>query len=1828
MEMALQPQSLLCPRSRLKVVIRPASSASGGGLAQEIYWKQNCSMHGFKFRKAKRTISLHTEVASSRGYAPRIAAESSIQEREHINNDEETFDTYNRLLRNESTEWKKLDTTEVDLSQDVSSSSMRKVDATDEAKLDILEDDLPRNLLNGVTMGEVDMLDEAGAEDDVFEVDLSALHNSTVGKMDAVNEVGTENDLFEVDLSALHSAAVGKVDVVDGAKAKEDLFEMDSLALHSVTMGKVDLSALALNNSMIEAVNVMDEAKAIEDTLEVELSGNATSSSTYGEVKFEVDSLGNTSSTVMYGPADGAYEPRSDEVTFKVDSSENASNNVMYGRADVVDESWADEGIFEVDFFTNASSGAEYGKVDVVDEAKTDDFTFEIDSLEKDSNNKMHGKAHMVDEAWDDEAIFEVDLFGNASSIPIYGEVNVLDEARADDGKFEVDLLGNTSSNSTHEEVDVVDEAQTGEATFEVDLLGNALSSAIYKEVPVMGGAQDDEVDVDFSINASITETEKEADAVDEARVEDETFDMDLVGKQISIDSMNDDVVEEGTKHHKYPMLSSAFIEVKTIHETPVSLKPELMSVVMDQEQDKPISSVYQQEGSIFNLHAENQSTVDFHEREQMAITFDKQKESVAKLSKEDQQTAGLPEKNMSFDGVHRKSQSIIGLPFQHQSIVSSPEKYRSIVGFHGQNQSIISSHKQDKSIVGVPKKIQSIVGSTKHDDSIVGFHKQDRSIVSVPEQKQSIVGFHKQDLSIVAVSKQNLSIVAIPRESQSKQISIVRRHDPLHLKEVETKDRDGISKKSGGDDDLPHMLFEEELSQVEDEARAIAYKKQHEVDVISLTPDIQESPQDNIDPQELRRMLQELADQNCSMGNKLFVFPEAVKANSTIDVYLNRNLSALANEPDVHIKGAFNSWRWRPFTERLHKSELSGDWWSCKLHIPKEAYRLDFVFFNGRLVYDNNDSNDFVLQVESTMDEDSFEEFLVEEKKRELERVATEEAERRRHAEEQQRMGEQRAAEQAAREQAKKEIELKKNKLQNLLSSARTHVDNLWHIEPSTYRQGDTVRLYYNRNSRPLMHSTEIWMHGGCNSWTDGLSIVERLVECDDENGDWWYANVHIPEKAFVLDWVFADGPPGNARNYDNNGRQDFHAILPNAMTNEEYWVEEENCIYTRLLHEIREREEAIKIKVEKRAKMKSEMKEKTMRMFLLSQKHIVYTEPLEIRAGTTVDVLYNPSNTVLNGKPEVWFRWSFNRWMHPSGVLPPKKMVKTEDGCHLKATVSVPSDAYMMDFVFSESEEGGIYDNRNGTDYHIPVSGSNAKEPPIHIVHIAVEMAPIAKVGGLADVVTSLSRAIQELGHHVEVILPKYNFMNQSNVKNLHVRQSFSLGGTEIKVWFGLVEDLSVYFLEPQNGMFGGGWVYGGNDAGRFGLFCQSALEFLLQSGSSPHIIHCHDWSSAPVAWLYKEHYAESRLATARIIFTIHNLEFGAHFIGKAMTYCDKATTVSHTYSKEVAGHGAIAPHRGKFYGILNGIDPDIWDPYTDNFIPMHYTSENVVEGKNAAKRALQQRFGLQQTDVPIVGIITRLTAQKGIHLIKHALHRTLERNGQVVLLGSAPDPRIQSDFCRLADSLHGENHGRIYAGSDFILVPSIFEPCGLTQLVAMRYGSIPIVRKTGGLYDTVFDVDHDKDRARVLGLEPNGFSFDGADCNEQSLLGLKPAVGSTPSAKGSWSKTGPGTGLPWTTLNCTIQLTNFEAPIQRWQEKASIGRYYKLNETWLKVKIFYLSCRYKLTQTWFKVKIFYLSYTYICRIKTLYSMHEQLWEYVSAMFPILSFNYEYLI
>ncbi|XP_073008814.1 starch synthase 3, chloroplastic/amyloplastic-like isoform X1 [Typha latifolia] len=891
----------------------------------------------------------------------------------------------------------------------------------------------------------------------------------------------------------------------------------------------------------------------------------------------------------------------------------------------------------------------------------------------------------------------------------------------------------------------------------------------------------------------------------------------------------------------------------------------------------------------------------------------------------------------------------------------------------------------------------------------------------------------------------------------------------------------------------------EEELHKVDE----------HPMELESDVDDSILSRKADMDAQARKKILEDLAEENFKRGNKVFIFPTSIKSDQIIELYLNRSLSTLVNEPEVLLSGAFNGWRWNFFTEKLHKSDLNGDWWSCQLYVPKEAYRIDFVFFNGGDIYENNNSEDYFLPVESRMNEEAFEYFLLEEKQRELERIATEQAERERQAEEQRRKEEEKAAIDADRAQAKIDVGRKREILQRQMKLATTSLENVWHIVPNVFTDGKTVRLFYNRSSRPLAHATEIWIHGGHNCWSDGLSIVERLLPAEKKDGDWWYADVVIPDRALVLDWVFADGPPQRAIVYDNNSLQDFHATVSKCMSEELFWVEEEERIFRKLQQERRLKEESVRKKAEKTAQMKAQTKESTMKKFLLSQKHIVYTEPLEVRAGSTVAVLYNPSNTVLSGKPEVWFRCSFNRWTHRNGPLPPQKMVNAENGSHLKATVMIPADAYMMDFVFSEREDGGIYDNRNGMDYHIPVSGGILKEPPLHIVHIAVEMAPIAKVGGLGDVVTSLSRAVQDLGHTVDIIFPKYDCLNLSNVKDLQFRQSFAWGGTEIKVWFGKVEGLSVYFIEPQNGMFWVGCIYGRNDGDRFGFFCRAALEFLLQSGSHPDILHCHDWSSAPVAWLFKEHYRHG-LSNARVIFTIHNLEFGIHHIGRAMTYADKASTVSHTYSKEVSGNPAIAPHLYKFHGILNGIDPDIWDPYNDKFIPVSYTAENVVEGKKAAKEALQQRLGLRKSDYPLVGIITRLTVQKGIHLIKHAIWQTLERNGQVVLLGSAPDPRIQNEFVNLANQLHSSHADRarlcltydeplshlIYAGADFILVPSLFEPCGLTQIIAMRYGSIPVVRKTGGLYDTVFDVDNDKERAQAQGLEPNGFSFDGAD------------------------------------------------------------------------------------------------------------------------------------
>ncbi|CAI7814296.1 unnamed protein product [Closterium sp. NIES-54] len=872
---------------------------------------------------------------------------------------------------------------------------------------------------------------------------------------------------------------------------------------------------------------------------------------------------------------------------------------------------------------------------------------------------------------------------------------------------------------------------------------------------------------------------------------------------------------------------------------------------------------------------------------------------------------------------------------------------------------------------------------------------------------------------------------------------------------------------------------------------------------------------------------LQALQAEHEFVTAKMFFYPEAgqVRAGETVEIFFHRPASALKEKAGIFVVGAFNEWQWEPFKYELTPSnEVANDWWTCSVTIPKEAYQMNFVFHSSDNVYENNEGRDFYISIDGGMVEDEFERFLNEQKQREAEERTAEEAERERKAEEERRAALLRAQQEEERATAQAVADEARQRLGPIWESAGAGEEGVWRLEVKEGAEGEVerglvVRVDYNRAGRPLAGAGEVWLHAGVNGWQGGVTVVEKLERVNNEDGDWWAVEVSLPQDAVALNWVFADGPVGKAGAWDNNSRRDFAGRIGDAMRIEALFEGMAAECLQRLEQEREERDAKEAEEAARRAEIKAAMKARTKAVFLQSQAHVFFTEPAEPRAGEAVRVYYNPSGTALQGREKVWMRGSFNRWTHRSGCFLPIHMLPAENGTHLVAEVPVPQDAYILDLVFMDSSDPSTatYDNRGGLDYHVPVAGSTVREPPLYIVHVALEMAPVAKVGGLGDVVTSLSRATIELGHRVEVVLPKYDCLKYDQVQGLEAKGDFVWGGTRWLVWHGRVEGIPVNFLEPESGLFWVGCIYGRkDDAARFGTFCHAALEFLLQTGRSPDLLHCHDWSSAPVAWLQREQYSGYGGGNARTVFTIHNLEFGQDMIGRAMAACDMATTVSPTYAAEISGHAAVAAHRAKFHGILNGIDPDLWDPMGDPFLPMKYSAVEVVEGKQAAKAELRARLNLRSfspsEDRPLVGIVTRLTAQKGIALIKHALWRTLERGGQVVLLGSAPDGRVQGEFEALARDL-GRSHGDMarlwlsydeplshlmYAASDMILVPSIFEPCGLTQLVAMRYGAVPVVRKTGGLRDTVMDVDSEEDRQRAAerGMEPNGFSFEGAD------------------------------------------------------------------------------------------------------------------------------------
>ena len=400
------------------------------------------------------------------------------------------------------------------------------------------------------------------------------------------------------------------------------------------------------------------------------------------------------------------------------------------------------------------------------------------------------------------------------------------------------------------------------------------------------------------------------------------------------------------------------------------------------------------------------------------------------------------------------------------------------------------------------------------------------------------------------------------------------------------------------------------------------------------------------------------------------------------------------------------------------------------------------------------------------------------------------------------------------------------------------------------------------------------------------------------------------------------------------------------------------------------------------------------------------------------------------------------------------------------------------------------------------------------------ASEVAPFIKTGGLADVAGSLPNALAKLGHDVRVILPLYSAIPAMWRRQMTFLKSFHFPLSWRNAYCGLFslayQGLTYYFIDNEY-YFQREGLYGQFDDGeRFAYFSRAVIETPGQLDWAPDVIHCNDWQTSLVpVYLLEARHREPLLMHTKSVFTIHNIEYQGQFdrnilgdvlgldesyfredmlsyygdvnlVKGAIYAADYITTVSPTYAKELQyafyAHGlegVIADNYHKFTGILNGIDMEHNNPATDPFLPAPYSAADP-SGKAACKAALQEKLGLNvDPDVPIIACISRLVAHKGYELVTAAFPKILEHYVQFVVLGTG-DWGIESFFRMAAQEYPGrvsanlmysaELASQIYAGADLLLMPSISEPCGLSQMIAMRYGTVPIVRLTGGLKDSV--------------------------------------------------------------------------------------------------------------------------------------------------------------
>ncbi|NP_001234387.1 starch synthase VI [Solanum lycopersicum] len=446
---------------------------------------------------------------------------------------------------------------------------------------------------------------------------------------------------------------------------------------------------------------------------------------------------------------------------------------------------------------------------------------------------------------------------------------------------------------------------------------------------------------------------------------------------------------------------------------------------------------------------------------------------------------------------------------------------------------------------------------------------------------------------------------------------------------------------------------------------------------------------------------------------------------------------------------------------------------------------------------------------------------------------------------------------------------------------------------------------------------------------------------------------------------------------------------------------------------------------------------------------------------------------------------------------------------------------------------------------------SGVEQDSDLLHIVHVTAEMAPIAKVGGLGDVVTGLGRACLNRGHKVDVMIPFYECIPKHCINELALMRTYNSyhdgNWVACNAYRGEVSGVPVILIEPSNHFFKGKNIYGGsyNELDAYLFFSRACLEWMQVNGTQPDIIHVHEWQTGALPLFYWDMYHFLSLQKPRIVLTIHNMEhygecrqeqlskFGLDgsayatedkavddrtvghnperlsLLKGGIVYSNAIVTVSPTYLKETLCSGwlsgALMRNRDKYSGILNGIDTEMWNPATDIYLPAKFDA-GKTEGKRICKKFVQKGLGLPISvadQKPLVVCITRLVAQKGLHLITHAIKHVEELGGQMVVLGRASDDRVEREFEGLAE-LHNKGSNirillmyseelshMLYAAADMVLVPSMYEPCGLAQMIGMRYGAVPIVRKTGGLADTVFDMDN-QSHTEIA----NGFVFEGID------------------------------------------------------------------------------------------------------------------------------------